>query len=667
MNQLIHENSPYLLQHAHNPVDWYAWNPESLALAKSLDKPILVSIGYSACHWCHVMERESFENAAIAKFMNENLVCIKIDREERPDVDQIYMDAVAAMGVRGGWPLNVFLTPDGKPFYGGTYFPPQNWANLVKEIGRAFSEHRQQIEDSAEAFTKEIGTSEIAKYGLTSQKHLQFSMEDLEISYQSLRKHFDKIEGGMGQAPKFPMPSIYLFLLRYYQITNNSEALDQVKLTLDKMANGGIYDQIGGGFSRYSVDNEWFAPHFEKMLYDNGQLLTLYSEAFCVTKNPLYKQIVFESIAFAKRELRSPENAFYAALDADSEGEEGKFYVWKEEELNALPIPDLNLFKKYYNIFAGGNWEHGQNILHVSDPDFAKNNHLTAKEFSEKLFRWKEILLFERSKKVRPSLDDKILTSWNALIIKGLADAYAVFGEKDFLDLAIQTTDFVNTKMSEGAKLFRNYKNQKASLNAYLEDYALFIQALLALFQVSHQEKYAYKAKELTDYVLENFADSAENMFFFTDKNSEKLISRKKEIFDNVIPASNSVMANNLYFLGILFENQNYLQIAEQMLATVLPLVKKEVRHLSNWASLLSYFVKPTAEIVIVGTDYQAFSKEIQQKYFPNKIIVASNALQSDLPLLQNRLSAENTIFVCQNKVCKLPVRTVGEAWELMH
>lgn len=666
-NRLIYESSPYLLQHAYNPVDWYAWGQEALQKAKQEDKPIIVSIGYSACHWCHVMEKESFENEGIGKYMSENFVCIKVDREERPDIDQIYMDAVHAMGLNGGWPLNVFLMPDARPFYGGTYFPTKNWGQLIQQIIHAFRQNRTQLEESAEGFREALNQSEVEKYGLslsiTEVTDKYFSINQLAQMYLSIEKKFDRELGGVGNAPKFPMPSIYLFLLRYYELTKDESALAQVELTLQGMANGGIYDQIGGGFARYSVDSEWFAPHFEKMLYDNGQLISLYSEAYSLTKNPLYKKVVYETIDFIKRELTSPEFGFYAALDADSEGVEGKFYVWTEKEFDEVfdNEEDRKLAKNYFNVTADGNWEHGVNILYKKPASVSENDNSIWEE--EKIKIWKEKLFKAREPRIRPSLDDKILCSWNALMLKGLCDAYAAFGEEEFLVLALKNANFIQQKMTIGEQLFRNYKNGKSTILAYLEDYALVIQAYIALYQVCFEEKWLYEANRLMQYTIQHFYDKEEELFFYTDDSAEKLIARKKEIFDNVICASNSVMATNLYWLGILLDNRIYRSFSEKMLTKINILLQKEVRYLANWACLYTYYLQPTFEIAISGKDLKENSQIIHSQYIPNKVIVGTES-KSNLPLLEMReaKSDKTMIYVCKNKTCLLPVSTVDEA-----
>lgn len=667
-NKLINESSPYLLQHAYNPVQWYPWGEEALKRAKEEDKPILVSIGYSACHWCHVMERECFEKENLAALMNEHYINIKVDREERPDIDQIYMDAVQAMGIQGGWPLNVFLTPDTSPFYGGTYFPPAQWENLLGQINNAFRGHREEIEKSANGFKDSLSRSEVVKYNLLETPG-KFLKEDLDKMFSVMKPSFDLKMGGTERAPKFPMPSIYAFLLRYYSLSKNEEALRHVKLTLDKMAYGGIYDQIGGGFARYSTDMEWFAPHFEKMLYDNGQLLSLYTEAYQVTKEERYKTIVYETIEWIEREMTSAEGCFYSALDADSEGEEGKFYTWYEPDLKKILGNDAELFSKYYNVNPAGNWEHIYNILikPFSDEEFVKINKLDLKAFQDQVKRWKKILLKERDKRIRPGLDDKILASWNGLLLKGLADAYRVFDEPKFLQLAVSNANFLKNNMKEKEKLFHTYKNGKASLDGYLEDYAFVMEGYLSLYEATFEEQWINEAIYLTNYVIEYFYDPKEGLFFFTADNSEKLIARKKEIFDNVIPASNSAMARNMYKLGLFLYKEDWKELAESMLSRIRKIILTEPSYLSNWACLYADLAGATAEIAITGKESLKFRKELDQFYLPNKII-AGAVETSSLPILEERIEKNDKtlIYVCFDKVCQRPVETVEEAFEIL-
>ncbi len=687
-NRLANETSPYLLQHAHNPVDWYPWGEEALTKARDEDKPILVSIGYSACHWCHVMERESFEREQVAQVMNERFVCIKVDREERPDVDAIYMDAVQTMGVRGGWPLNMFLMPDAKPFYGVTYLPPQQWVNLLAGVRNAFDTERDKLLESAVGFTNELNTSDSRRFGLINSQP-QFRAEVSKKLFEQLAQRFDRVKGGMNRAPKFPMPAIYTFLLNYHQLTNDERALNQLTLTLDRMALGGLYDQLGGGFSRYSVDEDWFAPHFEKMLYDNGQLLMLYADAHRLTGNPLYKQIVYQTIDFAKRELLSPDGGFYSALDADSEGEEGKFYTWTTAELRDLLGTDFEWFADLYSVQEDGNWEHetghgktGRNILHrmLTDEQFAEHADWTLEEMHDMLSGVHEKLMAVRETRIRPGLDDKILCSWNGLMLKGLVSAYRAFDEPEFLTLAIRLAHFLLHHMRDKrtGRLWHSFKQGRVKQGGFLEDYAAVIDGLIALYQATFTESWLTEADQLTQYVLTNFSDSAEGestapadrpdpQFFFTDKNAEDLIARRKELFDNVIPASNSIMAGNLLSMSILLDRPAYAERADQMLGRMQPLIEKHPGDLSNWAALYTRRVLPSVEIAIVGPQATEFRRDLES-HLTTGVIFAGTEIQSSLPLLEGRgmVNGQTTIYVCEDRACQLPVTSIAEAIKLL-
>ncbi len=667
-NHLAGETSPYLLQHVYNPVDWYPWGEEALNRARDEDKPIILSIGYSSCHWCHVMERESFENESVAKIMNDFYVCIKVDREERPDVDQIYMDAVQAMGVNGGWPLNVFLTPEQKPFYGGTYFPVPGWVQLLININTAYKKERQKVEDSAGQLVASISLSETLKYNLNPGR-VEFDMLYLDEAFQKFASRFDLEKGGVNKAPKFPMPNNWLFLLRYHHLTNNHYALEEVKLTLDQMAFGGIYDQVGGGFSRYSVDDRWFAPHFEKMLYDNGQLVSLYSEAYQQTQNVLYKEVVYSTIEWLEREMTSEEGGFYSALDADSEGTEGKFYTWFHEELMDLCGEEMLLISAYYNTTSVGNWEEGRNILYrkSSDLEMAKQFGITPEVLSEKINAFKDAALKKREERIRPGLDDKILTSWNALMTRGLVDAYRAFGDSKFLQMALKNGNFIISKLQIDKKLLRTYKNGNAKIDAYLEDYALVMDACIALYQVTFDERWLKEANQLAAYTVGHFYDQTEKLFFYTSNQGESLVARKKELFDNVIPASNSIMANSLFLLGKMLDDPNYVEIASGMLSKVANHIAKDVNYLSNWAILMTYFVRPFSEVVIVGPELRKISAELNTYYKPNKVLLGTID-KSDLPLFEDRDSKndQTQIYVCYDKACQLSVETVNDALPLI-
>lgn len=651
MNRLEKETSPYLLQHAHNPVDWFAWGEEALLKAKTENKPILVSIGYSACHWCHVMEHECFEKQEVAEVMNQYFVNIKIDREERPDIDAIYMDAVQAMGVQGGWPLNVFLMPDGKPFYGGTYFPKEHWLQLLKSVNNGFVNHQEELQKSAEGFTENMLFKESEKYGLSFENQ-EFTQLDLDKMFQKLSQNFDKVWGGFQRSPKFPMPSVWQFLMRYAFQSEDEKAQNHLRLTLHKIAIGGIYDQLGGGFARYSVDGEWFCPHFEKMLYDNGQLVSLYAQAFLYTKEPLYKEIVYETIGWLKREMTSEEGGFYAALDADSEGIEGKFYVWKKTEIEEILGDESDKFCEIYQVTEQGNWEHGLNILWKNEATLnADQNHNIQKLFAK------------RAERISPNLDDKILCSWNGLMLNGIIDAYRAFGEKDFLDIAVKNAYFIKENFLKGNVLSHSYKHGETKIQGFLDDYAAVIEAYLNLYQATFEEEWLHFAEKLALYVFQNFWDEDDQLFFFTDKNAENLIVRKKEIFDNVVPSSNSMMARNYYTLGLILDRTDFKDLSKLMLAKMKTLLLKNVDYLTNWACLASQMIVSTAEVAIVGENYLHYRKQVDSRYYPNKILTGT-ASESQLPLLENRSPKgnETLIYVCYNKTCQLPVKTVEEA-----
>ena len=650
-NKLIYSTSPYLLQHAHNPVHWNEWGTEVLDKAKKEDKPILVSIGYSSCHWCHVMERESFENQDIAAIMNEHFICIKVDREERPDIDQVYMEAVQVMGINGGWPLNVFLTPEQKPFYGGTYFPPQNWAKMLTQIHHTFKQRREEINASANELTQHLGTSDLKRFS-QALVETDFKLSDLDKMFATLEAKFDFKWGGMDKAPKFVMPSIWLFLLRYHAITKNQRALDMVNLTLSKMAMAGLYDQIGGGFARYSVDGEWFAPHFEKMLYDNAQLLSLYSEAFALTKNKFYKDIVSETVEWLKREMMHEDGGFYSAQDADSEGVEGKFYTWTFEENEKALADQSGIASGFYQLTSIGNWEHKRNILmrkEESEPDgFAAI---------------KQKMLSVRNQRIHPGLDDKILSGWNGMNIVGLVDAYKAFGEIQFIQLAEKGIQFIEKNLiSEGA-LYRSFKNKHSITEGFLEDHAYLINAYISLYQTTFKENYLTKAQQWTNFTLENFFDAEENYFHFSGKTSERLIASKKEIFDNVIPSSNSVMVRNLFHLGTILDREDWKALAIKMVSKISNLIISEPAYMSNWGIALTEMTKGVAEVVVMGKDAETLRIDFHQSYQPFALIMGSES-ESQLPLLKDRTPKgnETLIYVCYNKTCKLPVKTVAEA-----
>ena len=665
-NKLIDQSSPYLLQHAHNPVNWYPWGDEALAKAKTENKLLIISVGYAACHWCHVMEHESFEDTTVAKIMNDNFVSIKIDREERPDIDQIYMDACHLLNQRGGWPLNAIALPDGRPVYAGTYYPKEKWMQVLSYFTNLRQTDPQKLEDQATQITAGVQNIEKIELNPTPQEHTE---ADLNEVFEKWVDRIDMNKGGRKGQPKFPMPNNYLYLLRYHHLTDNQQALKGTLATLDNMAWGGIYDHLGGGFARYSTDALWKVPHFEKMTYDNGQLVSLYSEAYQLAKDPLYKQVVYETLEYTKREMTSPENGFYSSLDADSEGVEGKFYVWDEAPIDSLlGEADAKIFKDYYTVSRGTQWDH-HNILYRTQATqtIAKKHRISEEELTMLIEKGKSILFKERAKRIRPGLDDKILTSWNALMLKGYVDAYRAFDEQEFLDIALKNADFlVKNAMQKDNRLNRNYKDGKSSINAFLDDYSLTIEAFIALYQATFDEKWLNKANDLMEYTLEHFHDEKSGMFFYTSDVDAPLIARKMEISDNVIPASNSSIARGLYYLGLYLYKDDYIARSKQMLNNVKEDVLKNGPFYSNWSILLYHFVKEPYEVAIVGEDYKATRKALDQHYLPNVLLMGGKN-EGSLELLKNKMiDGQTTIYVCQNKACKLPVTDAAKALELI-
>jgi uncharacterized protein YyaL (SSP411 family) len=662
-NKLINETSPYLLQHANNPVDWHPWNEEALNKAKTENKLMIISIGYAACHWCHVMEHESFEDTIVAKVMNDNFVSIKIDREERPDVDQIYMDAAYLLTGRGGWPLNVIALPDGRPVYAGTYFRKEDWMKILNYFKDLYVREPQMFEEEANKITNAMRTIRIP--GLNTETTI-FIKNELELGYNSIIDQIDFDKGGTKGAPKFPMPNIYEFLLAYNYHTNDPDALKAVTTTLDNVANGGIYDHLGGGFARYSTDNEWVVPHFEKMLYDNGQLVSLYSNAYKVTGNYLYKNRVYETLEFVKRELTDESGGFYSSLDADSEGEEGKFYTWQKEEIDGLLGSDSELFCEYYSVEESGNWE-GKNILFISVEkyDLLDEYNIDEESFDLKIEKAKEKLFKERSKRIRPGLDDKILTSWNTLMLKGYVDAFLTFGEKKFLDAAQKNGKFIlNNLMKEDNRLDRNYKKGKSTINAFLEDYAYTIEAFLSLYEATFDEQWLYSAKSLADYSIEHFMHKESGMFFFTSNLDDPLITRKMDFSDNVTPASNSSLAIGFFKLSKYFYNDGYDTNAAKMISTMKESALRGAKFHANWLKAAILNLYPYYEVAIVGDDFETRKNDIGKKFFPN-IVLLGGSIKSTIELLKDKyVDGKTMIYVCENRVCQLPVEGVNKAIE---
>lgn len=668
-NMLVNESSPYLLQHAHNPVNWHPWNEETLAKAKSENKLLIISIGYAACHWCHVMEHESFEDTTVARLMNENFINIKVDREERPDVDDVYMTACQMVSQDGcGWPLNAFALPDGKPVWAGTYFPKKKWMEIVEYFSGEWKNKPDQMIEYAKQLTA----------GLDESSNLPQPMGEAEFQKSSLKQIADDLlnkidfqKGGRQGAPKFPMPSNYELLLKYHHLTGDGKSLEAVTLTLDEMAKGGIYDHVGGGFARYSVDDKWLVPHFEKMLYDNGQLVSLYANAYRLTKNPFYKKVIEETLGFVKRELTSPVGAFYSSLDADSEGEEGKFYVWTKSEIDSLLEENAAIFNEYYNVKEKGNWEHGKNILHLQKDEqtIAAKYEMSIQQFHTQIEQAKATLFAHREKRVRPGLDDKALTAWNALMLSGYIDAYNAIGKDEYLKVALKNGQFIIDNMLQADnRLNRNYKDGNSVINGFLDDYVLTSSAFIKLYEVTFDEKWLYKAEGLTKYALEHFKDSKSKLFYYTSDIDPPLVTRKIETSDDVIPGSNSVMAQNLHNLGLYFYKTEWVELSKQMMHTMSNQIieSQSPDFYSMWCQVYLHHVYPPFEVAIVGNDASIKTKELLANYLPNAIILGG-ASEGSLELLEGKLQeGETMIYVCRNKVCKLPVSEVSKAIELM-
>lgn len=659
-NQLIKESSPYLLQHANNPVNWFAWNEETLELAKKENKIILVSIGYSACHWCHVMEHESFEDELVAKIMNENFINIKVDREERPDIDMVYMGAVQLMTGQGGWPLNCFALPDGRPIYGGTYFPKHQWINVLNSISDLFKTNPEKVYEYASNLTDGLNQLEIPKSSLSTT----FEIETLYKSINKWKALFDNENGGPNRAPKFPLPNNYLFFLNYSFYQNDLIIKKHLDLTLSKMAFGGIYDQLGGGFARYSTDIYWKVPHFEKMLYDNAQLISLYSQAYKQTNNTLYKQVVYETIDFVTTELTNTEFGFYSALDADTDGIEGKYYVWQKEEIQELLKENFEVFADYYCVNEIGYWEDDNYVLMRNDDDatIAIKHNLSITQLQQNIAKSKNVLLKEREKRTKPGLDNKIIASWNGLMCKALTEAYLIFDDEKFKTLAISNANFLLAHYyKKNGKLLR-VVNKNTVVNGFLEDYAFVIDAFINIYTISGNEDWLHKAKELADYTLNYFYDKKQNTYFFTGSNYEKLIVRKAEWSDNVIPSSSSQMALNLYKLSVYFNETKYHEISNDLLKSVIKEIENYGSGYSNWAILLLQNLIPQAEVAIVGKNVNEIIKKLYKQSPPN-VIFALSSEKSDLPMLKNRyVENETLIYVCKNYSCLAPTKSVEEA-----
>ncbi|MBI3733608.1 MAG: thioredoxin domain-containing protein [Chloroflexi bacterium] len=690
-NHLIHETSPYLLQHAHNPVEWYAWGPEALSRAKAEDKPILLSIGYSACHWCHVMEHESFEDEETARVMNAHFVSIKVDREERPDLDAIYMQAVQAISGHGGWPMTMFLTPDGQPFYGGTYYPPEPrhgmpaFTQVLQSVAQAYHQRRGDVLKSAGELTRQLAAQ--ANANLKREELIGTIIADAVAAFEA---QYDRAQGGFGGAPKFPQPMNLEFLLRIYQRTRYPAALAMVEKTLQAMARGGLYDQLGGGFHRYSVDAHWLVPHFEKMLYDNAQLARLYLHAYQATGKAFYARIATETLDYVLREMTHPQGGFYSTQDADSEGEEGKFYVWSPAEITAvLGAEDARIFAAYYDVDARGNFE-GKTILNVprDEEAVAQSLKIPAERLRAVIAEARPRLYAAREQRVHPGRDEKVLTAWNGLMLAAFAEAARVLDRDDYREAAVRNaefllenltprppllTDVVRRGGAEGggeARLLRSWKDGKAKLNGYLEDYANLIDGLLALYEATFEARWLLDARRLTETIIAQFWSDELGGFYDTGNDHESLIARPRDVFDNATPSGGAVAALALQRLAVMFGEVDYARRAVESLKGVSALMKRYPHGLGQWLNALDFYLSHPKEIAVVGdlaqADTRALLAAVFGPYLPNKVVIhqadasarGSAMAMPTSPLLEgkDRIEGRATAYVCENYTCQSPV-----------
>jgi len=666
-NRLANENSPYLLQHADNPVDWFPWGEAALSKARSEDKPILLSIGYAACHWCHVMAHESFEDEETARLMNAWFVNIKVDREERPDLDNIYMQAVVAVTGQGGWPMTVFLTPEGKPFFGGTYFPPMQrygmpaFRQVLQSVASAWRDRRDEVDQSAEQIMDHLSRSIQQDI---KQEPQSISPSILTEATQQLSNRFDTVWGGFSPAPKFPQPMVIEFLLREYIRIGDQNALRMAELTLEKMAVGGMYDHLGGGFARYSTDERWLVPHFEKMLYDNALLARVYLHAWQITHKPLYRQVVEETLDYILRELTHPEGGFYSSQDADSEGVEGKFYVWSRQEVEALLGEDMLLFSRVYDVTQGGNWE-GSNILHLVEPIevTAGTLGLQVEQVTERVQFARQKLFAARTRRVHPGLDSKVLTAWNGLAMAAFAEAGSILDRQDYLNSASRNAEFIFVQLrTPDGRLMRTWKDGGTSKGSgFLEDYAFLADGLLALYQAGFDERWFKWARELADLVLVHFKDSEMDGFYDTADDHERLITRPKDLEDNATPSGNSRTASVLFQLGLYTGEQAYIRSAEKAMGAMADLLPRYPFGFGEWLGAASLWNGSPLEVALVGTleDTKKFLKELKTKYRP--FMVKASGIPdkpTEIPLLEDRplVNGQAAAYVCQRFVCLAPV-----------
>jgi uncharacterized protein len=687
-NRLIKETSPYLLQHAHNPVDWHAWGEEALEKSKREDKPILLSIGYSACHWCHVMERESFEDEEIARLMNENFVCIKVDREERPDLDQIYMNAVQMMTRHGGWPLTVFLTPDLVPFYGGTYFPPEDrhqmpgFPRILSAVAEAFRTRPEEVRQSAWEIL-----SELRRMSIAQQSSELINTQLLDLAFRQIARTYDPRHGGFGSAPKFPSSMNLEFLLRTFKRTGDARALEMAVHTCRKMAEGGMYDQLGGGFHRYSTDARWLVPHFEKMLYDNALLSRLYLHVFQITGEEFFRRVAEETLDYVAREMTDASGAFYSTQDADSEGVEGKFFVWDKAEIETLlGADDARLFCAYYGVTEGGNFEE-KNILNVARPaaEVARESDVSEERLMEAVARGRQVLFEVREGRVKPGRDEKVITAWNGLMLESFAEAAAVLGREDYRAIAELNADFINRSLTtggpnsstnvnsstDGGLLLHVYKDGQAKHAGFLDDYANVVSALVTLYETTGDLRRLEAALRLADKMIEEFWDEDEGGFYYNGQSGERLIVRQKDYFDNATPSGNSVAADSLLRLSALTANEDYRRKATNVLRLVRDAVERYPSGFGYALGALDFYLSTPKEVALISpradSGASALAREVWSRYLPNKVV--AQAFEGDeraaefVPLLRERqaIGGRATAYVCESYTCQQPVNTPGE------
>lgn len=670
-NHLIHETSAYLLEHAHNPVDWYPWGDEALNKAKNESKLLIISIGYSSCHWCHVMERESFSDTAVSRLMNKYFISIKVDREERPDIDNVYMTACQISNVNGscGWPLNAITLPDGKPVWVGSYLSRNDWMKLLNQVNELYHEDQNELQKMAYQIANHLQTDH--RFSLSSDQ-VSFQVKTLQALHKNFSANLDYALGGRAGQLKFPMPTLIQYAMEYSNFSSDPKLEGWIKTSLDEMMNGGIYDQLSGGFARYSTDPQWRVPHFEKMLYDNAQLIGVYANAYKRNKSQAYKKLLEQTVSFMQTDFSNEQGCYFSSFDADSEGEEGKYYVWTQQEIKQILADEkaFAIISELYNITPSGNWEHGRNVLSVENSLMAlsKKFGIGETELQTIIKNSNDKLLQARKTRIAPRRDEKIISSWNAMMVSGLTDAYAALGDDKILQQALKTGNFLKNEMlTADHRMYRTYKAGKKGEFAFLDDYAFTIHCFIKLYEVTFDESWLLTAKSLSDYVIKNFSDEENVYFYYNSSLDPALIARKKEIDDQVIPASNSVMCDVLHKLGLYLYNTEYIERSQNMLLDVIanPANAYPVFH-SNWMRIYIEFLKPLYEVAIVGPEYKTLQKELLSKYLPQSILLGG-AQEGSLELLKEKLQEGQTyIYVCRNKVCKLPVKEVAKAIELM-